>query len=597
MATEVEDLIQEQAMTNLNLEIMSENKEIFENLLLEALITNDLLTSNSSAISDLEKNVASSFKVLGSVLSNAPLENTQALLEDKTPSAITVLPPEINTNSTALVEGKPDVEVLPALDESTDTLEDISNTGDLSLTKLANINDGINALVGNAEEAESEIPGVAVDRQKEKDGDSSSLFEGFGGKAAALAGKAGIIGAAIAGTGLFVKGIFDGLTDEKLIKQITGKAADDLTASEQTFAALAQGIESLTFGLFSATEIFETVQPLADEFQSGVDALFDPIDGVFADFMQGFFKLLDGDIVEGFTSLLSGIGTFPSKLVGLTVDLIKDGTDLLIDLFAPDDMVDDLKSGVDAFFTPISDLFNEDLPNFMRSIVQSVISGFDTAISGVLQIFDGDILGGLSTIIVGVKDNFVDTFMSFFELGKSIFEGFIPTDIQDNITGAFDTAKESITNVFNDILDIPSKIAEIFTNFASDIGNFAGDKLKSIAGSLPFGGDTISALGDFFTSDDKRVENKPKLKPTGLFKAVVPKEEGINIPSVKSPSNVDAKPTAALSKERFNEQKVTVEAPAPQTIIIPAEKREKKTIERRKESSDMRLAMAGMGNL
>jgi len=555
--SEVENLIQEQATTNLNLALLLDTKATFDDILLENMISNELLDTNSNAIVSLDKTLKSEITNLSSTIASFKLDEPEEFKSLPLPieTNFPLLPApegtvfdqsEVVNALTELQPIEPELRtVINEAEDDTQILSDISETGDDSVSHLSDINDGIQEIISRDETEEFESQkGVAVDRQKDSEA-SEGLFEGMGGKAAALAGKAGVIGAVALATGAIVKSVFDGLTDDKVIQDITGKARKDLTASEESFAILSNVVETLSFGLFSAKETFEAVQPLAEGFQKATDALFDPDEGVFGFFTSSVIKLFEGDIMGALEDTVIGIAKLPLKIFELGQKI---GT-ALFDLLPTD-----IQNQVSDFITPITDplfkFFFEDIPNTYQAIADTIKSGFDFIMD-------------------------------------------IPNKIETMVTNFTDSVIEGLTSAFDFVGDIASKIADSVSNFASDIINGIKGKAVELASDLPFGiGDKIVSLFDTIEAPEKKepVQNK------GIFKPILSKEAGENIPISKSPSVVDAEPTAKLSKERFDQQQVIVQSTPPQPIIIEKEKREEKKISRRTESNDMTLSMLGMGN-
>ena len=532
---DVEELLDEQKEANLQLQLLEDNKEIFEDLLSNSNSANDILSQNSDNIATLESSLTGSIEELNSSFANIALEQPE-------PSPITVqaassLPAIINENE-EMVDNQ--LLLVAGQNQLIEAIRDVTPTSDTELIAESNA-DEMAALVTNAEEQTQALTDIAggvgavvdntepeaaagVDRQKDTEaGEDFDL------------GKAGIIGAAAIATGALVKSVFDGLTDDKLIKDITGKARGELTASEETFAVLANSVETLTLGLFSAKEVFETAQPAAAKFQEGVDALFDPSTGVFSDFTNSILKLFDGDIRGALSDAVSGLLNFPASIFELGQRI---GTELLSLL--PTSFTDGITDFLDPILEPVFGFFNETLPE------------------------------------------------------------------------AFNGAVDTITDSFDFILSIPTKITDAISGLASDAILKLEEKVKSATSDLPFGiGDKIAGL---FDGDDTKGTNETAapstvatIAPKEDVTTGVPKEEGLfspvlrnttsnNVPQLKSPPITEGTTSVQLSKQRLDEQKVTVEAPAPQTIIVPEQKREEKKLSRRKESNDMTLAFMGIGN-
>jgi hypothetical protein len=606
MATEVEDLIAEQTLTNLNLEIMSENKDIFEKLLAESVMSNSLMDRNTSSIFSLEKKIGDSIKFLSGLSSNISNQN---LIEDKT-NAIEVLPAIKATDGS-----------LEAIEDN-GSLEGIEDNGDNSLIVLNSIDNNIAKLVNDSAESQLEQSGVAVDRQddgEKSDSKKSGLLSGMGklpGIGAISAGLSSFASAAVApllaaaSVGLFAKGAFDALSDDKLIKDLTGKVASELEGAEKVLLGFAGGLSQLTFGLLETKDIFDFVLPVQDKLQKSLDFLFDPADGVFGRFASGFSSMLDGNFKDGFKDIFANIFEIPFMAGEAVTNLVKEGAKGIVRLFAPDHLVKELEAGIDGLFDPITKFFSETIPKLGKSIanvfvetssalIQPIINLKDNLLAafkdttagvfeGIAKLFKGDITGGMLEIIGSIVKLPIDLLSStatlLIESTSNLFN-LIPKDI---INAAFDK-----------ITSIPEAIAAFFTKFASNISGLIGNKLKSVGESLPsfLGGDALKSISSLFIDDSKEeATDSSPVKSKGLFKAVVTKDQGLNVPQVKSP-NIGASKTVELSKQRLEDKNINVEVAAPQPVIIQPQPRDKQVIVKKRESNDLTLAMMGLGNL
>lgn len=524
---------------------------------------------------------------------------------------------------------------------------------DDSLALMKSMNSNLEGILTNSDQAEEamEPAAIAVDRQN--DGDAGKGFElgGLGGKLGKLAGKAGIIGAAAVATGMLVKSVFDGLTDDKLIKQITGKARGELTASEEAFAVISNVVGTLSFGLFSAEETFAAMLPLAAGFQKATDAIFDPETGVFSSLMMGMFKLLDGDLKEGISAILSGILDFAPKAIGLGLELLKDGAKALLGLFLDADMVGEISASIDKFVDPVIGLFKEDLPKMIQNMIGNAVNSLSKVFDGLMQLFDGDLIGGVGTIIGSLYDTINGIMGDTLGAMNDVFAIITGIDVVEKISTTFDSVVTSITEAFDTFLSIPEKIAEFFLGFASSITSFITDKISAIGDKLgSFGGSALKGLTSFFSGDDEKekavvqktvqpvtpieeviakkpepirkvVKAKPKPKRNrygkyktkeaydaainsfldqdddedeGLFKPVVKNKKSNYVPALKA-ARLNSDIATKASKERFDDDKLNVNVAAPAPVIINNEKREKRNIIRKTESNDITLAMMAQG--
>lgn len=570
MASEIEDIIKEQETTNTNLQLLEDSKDINELLLLESKLSNDLLETNSGIVNSLSKDITNSIKVLDSAVSGLKLENVEPEAPVINVASSVIGTPDVNIEGTSnlpapivnvdgassvptlLNEGEstreirdvtpiqnlPTIQqedsplVLPEGDTSSDSLEGLEDETKEQTPFLASMASNMALLAENAKDRALSL--LSVDRQKDPDTASGGLA-GLTGKIGPAIAKAGIIGLAAVATGTLVKSLFDGLTDESLIKDITGKASKDLLASEQSFAAISNAVEKLTFGLFSAKEVFEFIQPVAKKFQDGVDALFDPESGVFAEFTTGIIKLFDGDIRGALKDTGELILNLPIKLFELGRKIGDEIASLL-----PDSFTEGFRDLVDPILDPVFEFIGITIPEAFQEGVNTVIAGFDF------------------------------------------------------------------------LLELPAKIGEAVSGFASDVVDGLLNKVTELSSDLPFGvGDSLKNL--FSDDEDKKVINNQtdsnlhkssevravtpaEQNRAKLLSPIIPKNDGINIASPISPVNKSADKVTLLSKQRLEDSKVTVSPTPPQTIIVPQEKREPKKISRRKESNDMTLAFMGIGS-
>ena len=579
MAT-IEELLQEQESTNLNLKLLKDSQDTNDKILMESMKSNELLESSSAAIEQLSIGVKDSFRLLGAAVKKLTLEReeelapvinlpkpetevlpaqvvelpsasaAEPLLLNPGPSDQALVPTPVSDN---VVQPDSSVEV-PAIpvetDESSDSasegIEGVEKNTEEAIPLLARMASGIGSLVDDAKERA--LAALAVDRQTDRPDSASGSLDGLGGKLSSALGKAGVIGAVALATGALVKGVFDGITDDALIQDITGKARSDLTASEETFAILANSIEALSFGLFSAKEVFNFAQPAAETFQRGIDALFDPSTGVFKEFTVGVVKLIDGDLRGAFKEALSLLVQMPMKIFDLGQRI---GTELIGLL--PDSFTEGLQEMIDPILDPVFQFTTVTIPEAFSSAVDTITSGFDFMlelpgrIANTVSTFASDIVEGLQERVKSVTSS-------------------LPFGIGEKLSGLFSDADSQ-----------PEKAD------SQEIQRTASNSIAPLVSEAPVAG----------------VEQLPTPQPVqteGIFKAVTDSPQGQNIPQVAPATGVTAERTTQLSKERMDAQKVTVEAPPAQTIVVPEQKKEEKRITRKKESNDLTLAFMSQGS-
>ena len=250
-----------------------------------------------------------------------------------------------------IIDVGPDANIIPALPAPEDTpavleaqaqplplggenqpFDELEDASVSSAKALNEINENIDTMAKIAVN-DAKVVGTAggfgnEDTGEEDEGESGGLFDlfnGFGkGKLGKKAGgflkglgKAVKIGGAVLAGGLFLADIYEGFTSDEKIKEITGKAKDNLTDAESSAAAIANAISGLTFGLVDARSVFQTATPIVEKLQEGVDALFDPDVGLFGTLVSGVFQAVDkfstGDILGGAEALVEGIADTPSS--------------------------------------------------------------------------------------------------------------------------------------------------------------------------------------------------------------------------------------------------------------------------------------------
>lgn len=564
MASEVEDLIEEQKEGNLQLELLNRSQETFESILLELEIQTE---ENDKFF----KNITDSIKVIGNIFASIPSaikESLDITAEERDPtiidagvnrqrdiladfvqatsarqseisdlvkqnkeiSALNSIAnekfessisfglaglaeklPIIGTKiSSSLKDGIKPIEI-PELnipeplspEEFMGTLED---SNDQALFRLISIDRGISAINQRAIDNDT-VKGSSTDIEKgglvkDDKGDDgfglSSLFgSGKGGKGSGVLGKLGKavkLGGVVVAAGFFLHDLFEGFTDDETILEITGKAKEDLTNAELSASAIANGISGLTFGLLDATTVFETVTPMVELFQKGVDQLFDPEIGYFGTIVGGILNAVDkfssGDILGGFSDLFDGFIDFPERVF---------------------------------------------------SVIGRWLDG----------LFD-----------------------------------FLPNVIQDSLKKKLNVLK----NVGSGAVDFISSLNPFSSDDEEEKVVLNKDSTVSLAS------DQLNKANDFVVPKPTEVSAP---KQTGLSAAIKQPAIGNNIPVAISPVAVgtSAAKTTNESKKRFEERNTKTEQAQPAPIIIQQPAQQERRIERQATNPDLRLSLLNNGML
>jgi hypothetical protein len=382
MPSEIEKLLTAQQTTTSQLELFNESKGTIEDLLLEQMITNEELESSKTiakgdfgqmknALIDLPNVIGANFPNLEfddvqmvEVMNaealkaddiqfepvNLKLQALAVIMKDgfskllSSPAEpiidmpqVPLLPPptpleveNVSSNLPAVVEAgqmgdtgaiMPD-EILPATD-----VEDIVDSGMSSAKSLLNIDENIQKMTDIAVD-NAKVVGSAGDLEGDKPNDEDSgelpgfgMFKGLGqkfGKFGKLAKGALKIGGAVLSSGLILADIYEGFTSDEKIKEISGKAKEDLTDAESSAVAIANVIEGLSFGLISAKDVFPDTVPIIQGLQDGIDQIFDPDIGALgtltSGFMNGIGQIFEGDFSGGLSSIITGFTELPGRL-------------------------------------------------------------------------------------------------------------------------------------------------------------------------------------------------------------------------------------------------------------------------------------------
>lgn len=387
MASEVEQLLKEQKEenekqdeANAYLRLLNDQKDLLEEIALQQMITNDdYLSGISSSISKMGDLISNEVKALTASVGQFTLPdmelNTDKIGEflnqnDAVNEAIDVALAKnekfseqnakavsaYNSKFTSKVERlfeafipelagfistersqeiKP-TDVPVALDSEKFYAENLSTTEKM-LWHLKNLDDNFEEQLRIQEEATRDV-GSARSLQTKDDGteedsgfslDGLSSFSKIGKmmpKGLAKLGKGLGATAAVLGTVFFISDLFEGFNNEEKITEITGKSKKDLSAAEQSAASIANGISGLTFGLLPVRETFETLAPVLEALNTGIDHLFDPEIGLFGKAVDSILKLIDGD----YSGAWDALADFPKKFGDKISSIINSffGTDI-----------------------------------------------------------------------------------------------------------------------------------------------------------------------------------------------------------------------------------------------------------------------------
>lgn len=241
----------------------------------------------------------------------------------------------IESNTRALANVNNDEENLPA---TANQISSIMNATAMTLTEsmekqaalLGELVDNSNFERGLIEMDEDSFEPEVMDldrnrnsRDRAQDGEGAMGF--LGGIVSAwkkmpnamkLVGKGAMKGAAVIGTAMFVKDLYDTFNNEERLRQITGKAEGALAGAEQSSAAIAGAIESFSGGLIDAKSTYDLIYSGVDLIQRGLDQIFDPEEGILGDFTTSVFNLVEnGDWSKFGSDIVDSISNFPDMVV------------------------------------------------------------------------------------------------------------------------------------------------------------------------------------------------------------------------------------------------------------------------------------------
>jgi hypothetical protein len=384
MASEIEKLLTSQETTTSQVELFNENKETFEDLLLEQMITNEELLNSASrseasfsdindTLVDLPLKLASSLKgLMPSEDVEEPFGNPQlaeiAEIMKQGFSEVLSMPA---SEASEMVEINRDAKLLPPpeTDENGENLPIVVNApendnpmelaelSEYSLSSseyLKNIDDNIQ-LMAQAATAEEEVLGKATDFGEDSassPNDDSGGLDGFGGLFTGLGQKFGKfgklakgalkIGGSVLAAGMVLSDVYEGFTNDERIMEISGKAKQDLSNAEESAVAIGNVVEGLSFGLINAKDVFNESVGLMDTLQGGLDQLFDPEQGAFGtltnSLFQGIDNISDGNYEDAIGTIVDGFAEAPGRLL----DVLGGWTSSLVEML-PGEVSDNIK--------------------------------------------------------------------------------------------------------------------------------------------------------------------------------------------------------------------------------------------------------------
>ena len=581
MASEIEKLLTEQETTSTQVELFNENKETFEDLLLEQMITNE-------EVSNFTSTLANSISSLKDMLDNTDIQEVEVVNSND------FLPAPVE--STAITP-----EVLPAEAPNFQTFFDERENVANEIAKITKLNEEIKASNAQADqEFASSFQGKLTEFSNKLpvigDRIGESLATRFGPEATELE--------AIPDTPRELD-FYNELED------IQEKVLFAMVASEQHLGELVKMQKEAGEVVGSASMLGDKDKPKEDDdgFSfDGLGGLFKGIGkklGKFGMLAKGALKIggsvltagfILADVFEGFTSderiqeisgkakedlseAESGAVALANVIEGLSFGLI-DAKDTFPELVP---IVDVLQDGIDQIFDP-------DI-----GLIGTLTSGF---MNGVGQLLDGDIMGGLGTIL----DGFLDLPSRVIEVvGRWATElvEMLPTEIANNIKEKFGNMKEMASTLLDG--------ASSFLGFGDDddkekekLAEKEEDSGGGFFGSL-FGGDdeeeqtasaqpSNSALG--FSSNTQAAGSQGDTNQPMMLNPV---SNGTGAQPISSLGSEGAQ-TMSMSKQRFDEQGSGGNGNGGDTtVVVNQQKSEGRSIQRSKQNSDWSLAFLNAG--
>lgn len=205
----------------------------------------------------------------------------------------------------------------------------------------------------------------------------------------------------------------------------------------------------------------------------------------------------------------------------------------------------------------------------------------DLLTTGFNEIFDPEI---------GILGNVTS---ALFNLLEGNFD--VALDQVMEIPGRFiDKTVEWIKALFD--IDLGEGVAKI-SEAVSDVTSKATESVKSFFG---FGDDEEEEKQKATIKKVKTEITKEQAAPqeiAPIFKAITPDTEKAAATATPIARTVDAQRTVALSKQRMDDQNITVTAPEPKVVVVGQETKQERRVVRRTGTDDLMIGLMNAGTL
>lgn len=555
MASEIEEILLEKDEPT-TLDLIQDNTSLLLDSLVETETTNDLLRDLKGLFSPFGGG-QSTQSLVPNLLQNNDDEN---LSNEVSVSNLSDLELQVPSTSQS-----PQVEVIDSFKKPSSIFGAMNEGLEAIRLNTSDLKDTFSEMLRRQIES-GRVVGSAGDLAGADDvsSDSGSGVSVLGG--GGFLGKLGSAvktGGAIFGTGLLLKDLYEGFTDEERISEITGKLPKDLNNAEQSAASLANAVESFSFGLIDASTAFELGVPAVETMQKGVDQLFDPEIGMFGTVTQGLIDAIDefsaGNVIDGTMDLLSGFG--PKLGARVFTVLGRWGQNLL-----------------------------DTLPSSVSSLITETVS------DGLDQIFDPEIglLGNITSSVFNAVDDFSSG--NYLEGAKSLLKGIIVDApkrvfevVQRWVVGLIDFLPESISNSINNKID---DAKDLFSSAVSFGSGFL-DSVNPFSDDSGVDGQASNSMSSGLLPDNNAAQNN---QGKGLLQAVMGTRS-----QTTSKASLNGLPQQTVQASRDRERSLLEQRQAPQgqnqTVVVQQPAEQKRSMVRETVNPDLRLAFMNNGTM
>jgi hypothetical protein len=256
------------------------------------------------------------------------------------------------------------------------------------------------------------------------------------------------------------------------------------------------------------SEVLDAVMPLVDE----ISKLFESTEegGESVDYIGKAFEIV-GDVIGGIASIIAVAIVNPLKFViGIITSIIK--------IFTGDfeGGVKGIGDSIKGFIFGPFEKVGEVIDSIFGTNIKKAISGITSSLDPVIDIFSdlyGTYLLGIWKLIKDIGGNILTYLMAPINLVKGLFSG-ITQIINGDIMGGLQTIGQSILDYILAPFNLVKNIFDSFVNFLQSmiekVSSFGG-----IVGGIADGiGGLMSAVG--FGGDDKEEKDIPAGTPTGI---------------------------------------------------------------------------------